>query len=159
MAVRTWALVIDPKRARVLRGFNGLDGEEPIEFISHASGAHLRAIVAPEDKPGVAQHSTAAQGSNGAAATAAIAAALRRDMVDFVEDILSFLELRHHAHHFDRLVILADPSILPTLQTHLSAVLRDGLITQSARQLMTLPEGALRQRVRAIIAQSQVTEG
>jgi hypothetical protein len=155
MTARIWALVIDPMHARVLRGFDGVDGEEPIEFVSHASAAHLRAImsgagISAEDVVlDLAGPSTGAEGID----------ALRRDTADFVHETLSFLNVQRRAHRFERLAIFADPSILPVVQMRLSAQMQDGLILRPARRLMALPEGALRQRLRAMIAQSDKQSG
>lgn len=155
MVARIWALVIDPMHARVLRGFNSADGEEPIEFVSHAASARLRAIMssavlgARDDSHDPEEPPTSAEAAN----------ELRQDTADFLRETLSFLEMQHRAHRFERLAVFADPAMLSSVQTQLSAQLQDGLILHAARRLMTLPQEALHRRLRAVIDQSDKQSG
>lgn len=47
---RIWALVVDGRHARILRGLEDGDGEPPVERVIRAKSTHLRDVL--EDKPG-----------------------------------------------------------------------------------------------------------
>ena len=46
----TWALVTNGVRARILRGLEDGDSEDPVELVSKTASTHLREILS--DKPG-----------------------------------------------------------------------------------------------------------
>jgi protein required for attachment to host cells len=153
MAARIWALVIDPMRARVLRGFDGMDGEEPVEFISQASSVRMRAIISGEESNSIGEATMTE------AASTQTSDAIAQDTADFLRETMTFLETQHRAHHFERLAVFADPAILSSIDTQLSAQLRDGLILHPARRLMSLPETTLHRRLRELIDQSDTQSG
>ncbi|WP_439140401.1 host attachment protein [Roseicyclus sp.] len=155
MTARIWALVIDPMHARVLRGFESGDGEEPIEFVSHAPATRLRAILSGA----VLGTKSDGHDTQGAAPAPIDAEELREDTDEFLRETLSFLETQHRAHRFERLAVFADPAILTSVRTQLSAQLKDGLILHPARRLMTLAQDTLHRRLRDLIDQSDKQGG
>lgn len=155
MGARIWALVIDPMHARIVPDFDGADGEEPTEFTSHASAAHLRAIMTGE----VAGTTPDGPLDDTAIDQDVADDALRQDMTDFVQDVMTFLEIRRRADRFDRLAVFADPSILPFVRMGLSAPMRAKAILQPARRLSALPAATLRERLRDMIGDEKTQSG
>lgn len=155
MGARIWAVVIDPTTARILPDLDRFDGEEPTEFIRHATAAYPRKILA-EEAEGISPDGPHDVAEDSAAI---VRDAVRRDMADFVQEVLRFLEIRRRADRFDRLAVFADPSILPLVRTGLSAPMHAGSILRPARHLLALPETTLRRRLAELIDHEPTQSG
>lgn len=139
---RTWALVMDAVRARVLRGVQDADGEDPVELVSRASSTHLRDIMA--DKAG---RSFASDGSGRRSAMEPGSDPVRRDMQDFAAETADFLEHHRRAGDFSRLAVFADPKMLGILRTEWPATLWETVFLDLPLNLVSMPERDLRERV------------
>lgn len=146
MSHRTWALVTDGVRARVLRRLDGADGQDPVAFFDKSEARHLRAQLTAgvhDDRsrnPGADQDDAPRQPGP-----------IQSDMQDFAQEILGRLAAYERAHDLDRLAIFAPPAMLEILRHELPANLRRILLMDRAVNLMTLPEDALRGRVLHLI--------
>ncbi|MDD9731290.1 host attachment protein [Mameliella sp. AT18] len=139
---RTWALIMDSVRARVLRGVEGADGEEPVELVSRAKSTHLRDIMA--DKAG---RSFSSDGSGRRSAMELGADPIHRDMQEFAVDTAEFLERHRRAGDFARLAVFAEPKMLGILRTECPATLWAAVCLDRPLNLISLPERELRERV------------
>lgn len=139
---RTWALVMDAVRARVLRGVEDADGEEPVELVSRAASTHLRDIMA--DKAG---RSFASDGSGRRSGMELGSDPIRRDMQDFAAETAEFLERHRRAGDFTRLAVFADPKMLGILRAEFPATLWETVFLDRPLNLISLPERDLRERV------------
>lgn len=139
---KTWALVTDGVRARVLRGLERGQSDAPHELISKSPSTHLLDVLS--DRSG--QKGTPGPGHRGAAIQAG-REAIRRDMQDFARDIGDLLERHRRVGDFDRLAIFAAPDMLGILHQDITADLRATVILERAVNLIVLPALELREVV------------
>lgn len=139
---KTWALVTNGVRARILRTLEGDDGEDPIELISKAESTHLRDILS--DKAG---RSFASDASGRRSAMEPGSDPILRDMEDFSQETLAKLDGHLRAGHLTRLAIFASPKMLGILRRQMPASLRDVLILERDLNLINLPKADLRNAV------------
>lgn len=146
--IRTWALVTDGLRARILRGLEAGIGtpDPPTELIAQARARHLWAVgretrspAAGAGNPGVYQ------------APAPPGDPLRHEMQDFARDIAADLDRHRRAGDFRRLAILAPPEVLPILRGERPRLLHAAVFLEHPVNLMPMGEGALRSAVIALI--------
>lgn len=140
---RTWALVMNGVRARILRSLEEADGEAPVELASSASSTHLRDIMA--DKAG---RSFSSDASGRRSAMEPGGDAVMRDMQDFAGETAEFLERHHRAGDFSRLAIFAEPKMLGIVRTEFPETLWSTVFMDVPMNLVSLPERELRERVR-----------
>jgi protein required for attachment to host cells len=137
---RTWALVMNGVRARILRGVANGDGEDHAEIVSRAALRHMRDMLArqtgPDDLPEVDREDT--EGDS-----------VARDMQEFAAETGEVLEQHRRAGDFARLAVFAEARMLAVLRAELPATLRKAVVLELPLNLITLPERELRQRVRA----------
>ena len=134
---RTWALVMNSTRARILRGLATVDGEEHVEIVSRASLRHTRDVLAGLSDPSDPERRHTE--SN----------AVVRDMQDFAAKTGEFLEQHRRAGDFARLAVFATPRMLAILRTEFPATLRKAVVLELPMDLITLPERELRDRVQS----------
>ena len=136
---RTWALVMNGVRARILRGVADGDGEEPYEIVSRAALRHLRDVLArkadPDDPSAIDRRHMEGD-------------PVVRDMQEFAAETGALLERHHRAGDFARLALFAEPRMLAILRSELPATLRRAIVLELPLNLVTLPEQELLQRVR-----------
>jgi protein required for attachment to host cells len=132
---RTWALVMNSTRARILRGLATVDGEEHVEIVSRASLRHTRDVLAGLSDPSDPDRRHTE--SN----------AVIRDMQDFAAEIGDMLEQHRRAGDFARLAVFAPPRMLALLRTEFPATLRTAVVLEQAVNMINLPEHELRERV------------
>lgn len=139
---RTWALVMNGVRARILRGVENSDGEDPIEIVSRATSTHLREIMSdkagrtfPSDGEG--QRSAMEPGSD----------PILRDMQDFAAETVEVLERHRRAGDFARLAVFAEPKMLGILRAEFPSTLRAAVFLDLPLNLVSVPERELRERV------------
>lgn len=143
---KTWALVSNAVRARILRGLENGETEDLVELASKAASTHLRDIYS--DKPG---RSMSSDQSGRRSAMEHGADPVRRDMQDFARETWDFLEQHHRAGDFGALAILAEPRMLGILREEMPATLRDAIKLERPVNLVQLTEEKLRETVRDIV--------
>ena len=132
---KTWALVTNGVRARILRGLEDGDHEEPIEIVSKADSTHLGEMMS--DKSGRSFSS----GSGGHRSEMEPGSdPIRRDMQDFAHETLSVLATHLRAAHFNRLAIFAAPKMLGIIRQEIPTSLQKAVVFESAANLINLPE-------------------
>lgn len=143
---KTWALVTNGVRARILRGLETRGAQDPIELVSKTRSTHLRDALS--DKPG---RSFASDGSGRRSAMAPGTDPIQRDMQDFARETLTLLEQHFRARDYALLAIFAAPKMLGILRQELPASLRDAVTLERATNLIGLPEAELRETVRGVL--------
>lgn len=141
-AVKTWALVMNGTRARVLRGLENGVSDATIELVSKAKSTHLRDILS--DRSG---RSFASDGSGRRSAMEPGSDPIMRDMQDFASETIDFLERHRRAGDFQKLAILAAPRMLGILRREMPATLHDKVILEEPTNYITLPQTELRKAV------------
>jgi protein required for attachment to host cells len=152
--VRTWALVLDAVRARILRDLGHRTAPAPGELVAAASARHLRAAV--DDRPGRSQSS---DHSGRRSAMEPATDPIRQDMQDFARETVALLETHRRAGDFDRLAVFADPRMLGILRAELPPALQAAIFLESPVNLVPLSEPALRDRVLRLIGDHEETGG
>ena len=140
---KTWALVTNGVRARILRGIEDGDSKEPIEINSKADSTHLRDILS--DKSG---RSFSSGDSGRRSGMEPGSDPILRDMQDFAHEILSVLETHLRAGRVSRLAVFAAPKMLGILRREMPPSLRQTVILERSANLINLPEADLRNVVR-----------
>lgn len=139
---KTWALVMNGERARILRGLEDGDGEDPVELVSRARSAHLRDIMA--DKAGRSFSS----GSTGRRSAVEMGSdPILRDMQDFASETADVLEKHRQAGDFARLAIFAESKMLGILRKECPATLWTTVFLDLPLNLIALSERDIRSRV------------
>lgn len=149
---KTWALVTNGVRARILQGVEDSDGQEPIELVSQAPSTHLRDILS--DKAG---RSFASDASGRRSAMEPGSDPIQRDMEDFAQETLATLEGHLRAGHLTRLAIFAAPKMLGILRRQMPASLRDVLILERDLNLINLSQADLRSAVIGALQEERKT--
>lgn len=139
---KTWALVMNGTRARVLRGLENGVSDKTIELVSKAQSSHLRDILS--DKSG---RSFASDGSGRRSAMEPGSDPILRDMQEFAVDTIALLERHGRAGDFEKLAIFAAPRMLGILRRELPATLREKVILEEAANYVALPQTELRRTV------------
>lgn len=143
---RTWALVMNGVRARVLRGVENMDGEDQIELLSRAPSTHLRDFLS--DQPG---RSFSSDRSGRRSAMELGADPVLRDMQDFARDTAGMLEKHRRAGDFQRLAVFAEPRMLGIVRNEFPATLWATVFLELPLNLVLLPERQLRDRIKELI--------
>ena len=119
---RTWALVMTPTRARILRRL-GETGVRPAELVLRTQAPRLRALMAGEPGYGMA--------------------ALAGDDREFVGQVGLLLDTHRRAGEFDGLVLCATPEVLDSLRRGLPGPVWDRVIAEIPQDLLHLSEAEL----------------
>lgn len=139
---KTWVLVMNGVRVRILGGF-GVDGTETaFELYSKARSTHLRKMLADRSGQGFA--------SLGPGVRSEIAPAsdpILRDMQDFARDTLGLLERHHRAGDFEALAVFASPRMLGTICELMPSSLYEKIVFKQPVNLVQLSDDALRRVV------------
>jgi protein required for attachment to host cells len=142
MRYKTWALVTDGVRARILRDLEDGNSHDPIELVSKAKSTHLRDYLS--DKAG----RSFASGADGRrSAMEPGSDPVLRDMQDFAQETFSVLEDHFRKGHLTRLAIFAAPKMLGVLRREIPASLKDAVTLERNLNLFNLPEADLRNAV------------
>lgn len=139
---RTWALVMNGVRARILRGVLDGDREEPVELVTRVPSTHLREIMA--DKAG-RSFSSGSAGRRSAMEPGSDP--ILRDMQDFATETAELLERHRRADDFARLAVFAEPRMLGILRTRFPATPWATVFLDKPLNLIALSESELRMRV------------
>ena len=142
MRHKTWALVSDGVRARILRDLENGDSQHPIELVSKTNSTHLRDYLS--DRAG----RSFASGADGRrSAMEPGSDPVLRDMQDFAQETLSVLEGHFRKGHLTRLAIFSAPKMLGVLRRKMPASLTGAVILERDLNLINLPETDLREAV------------
>ena len=142
MRNKTWALVSDGVRARILRDLEDGNSHDPIELVSKAKSTHLREYLS--DKAG----RSFASGADGRrSAMEPGSDPVLRDMQDFAQETFSVLEDHFRKRNLTRLAIFAAPKMLGVLRREIPASLKDAVTLERDLNLVNLPEADLRNAV------------
>jgi protein required for attachment to host cells len=126
---KTWGLVMNGVRARILRHLENGNSEDPTEIVSKTKSTHLREFLSDKAESGPESD------------------LIRADMHEFAQETLSVLEDHFRKGHLTRLVIFATPQMLPILRREMPAPLKSAVILERDFCLTNLPETELRQTV------------
>lgn len=140
---RTWALVTNGVHARILRGLETGDPEDPIEIVSKAESTHLGELRS--DRAG---RSLASDHSGRRSGMEPGSDPVLRGMQDFGKEVLGLLESHFREGHFDRLAVFAAPKMLGVLRNEMSPSLRAVVVTERDANLAGLPMDELWRTVR-----------
>ena len=122
ITARTWALVMTPTRARILRGLGGT-GVRPAELVLRTQAPRLRALMT---------------GGPGDSMTA-----LAEDDREFMGQVGLLLDAHRRAGEFDGLVLCAAPEILDRLRRGLPGLVRVRIVAEVPQDLLHLSEAEL----------------
>lgn len=139
---KTWALVTNGVRARILPGLEGGAAQEPIEIVSKSASPHLREIMS--DRAG---RSFASDASGRRSAMEPGSDPILRDMQDFAQETLDLLAARREAGEFSRLAIFAAPKMLGILRRQMPQALRAAVFLERDLNLINLSAAELRETV------------
>ncbi len=151
MKPKTWALVSNGVRARVLRGLETDRSDGPSELIFRSSSRHLQHVLA--DRTG---RSFASDGSGRRSALEPGADPILQDMHEFAQEILCVLALRLRHGEFRQLALIASPRMLGILRAELRPELKRVVVLERALNLVGLSEMKLRQSVRDLLLEEHL---
>lgn len=146
-AVRTWILVADGGRARLLQN----DG--PGKGISSVAGTDYVNDVIPDreilsDRPGRSFDSA----GEGRHAMEAPSSPQRVSKAAFAKHVMEDLESKRAAGAFDRLLIIAPPRALGDLRQHFTQKLKDALVGEVNKDWLHLRDEELVDQLGAYLA-------
>jgi protein required for attachment to host cells len=139
---RTWALVVNGARCRILRGVSGQVEDAPSELVLRSESRNLRDIMA--DKPG---RSFASMGGGRRSAMEYAGDPLAEDQRDFIRQIIALLESHRRAGDFDRLAIFAEHDMLGHLRQLMPQMLAGLVIREVPKNLLHLSAQELAETV------------
>ena len=152
MRYKTWALVCDGVRARILRDLEDGNSHDPIELVSKAKSAHLRDYLS--DKAG----RSFASGADGRrSAMEPGSDPVLRDMQDFAHETLNVLQDHFRQGHLTRLAIFAAPKMLGVLRRKIPVPLKNAVILESDLNLINLPQADLRTAIIKVLEKERQT--
>jgi len=148
---RTWALVADGVRARILRALEGgmPPPDPPTELVSRSRSQHLRDVMS--DKPG---RTWASDHGGRRSGLECGTDPIRRDMRDFARDLMDRLDSHRRAGDFDRLAIFAAPAMLGLLREEMPRGIRATVFLERSKNLVHFAEPDLRDLVKTEIGTS-----
>jgi len=135
---RTWALVMNGTRARILRGICSIDDKGPIELVMKSEARNLRDILSEKQQPAFAAKTA---GRRPLVQTASDPIA--EDQREFIRQVIALLESHRRAGEFDRLAVFAGSDVLGNLHNLMPRSLHDMLQCEVSTNLLHLPEKEL----------------
>jgi len=147
---KIWALVTNGVRARILRGLDNSGPNCPPELISRSRSIHLRNIIS--DKSGQAFSSARRDRRSQIGSDSD---PIRCDMQNFAYEIIQQLESHRRTREFDRLVVLAAPTMLSILTEQAPLTLRNKIYYERSTNVVRLPESELRCFIRQILTSNK----
>jgi protein required for attachment to host cells len=130
---RTWILVLNGARCRILRGVSGSVDEVPSELVLRSESRKLRDIMS--DKPG---RSFASMGGGRRSAMEYGSDPVAEDQREFIRQIIALLESHRRAGDFDKLAIFAEHDMLGQLREMMPQTLADLVIREVPKNLLHL---------------------
>lgn len=139
---KTWVLVINGVRSRILRGLSA-NGEDAVaELVLRSESRNLLDIMS--DKPGRA---VPLHGGGRRLAMEPAGDPLAEDQQEFLRHIIALLECHRRAGDFDSLAIFAGPEMLGKLRQMLPEPLRNLVIREVPKNLLHLSTQELSETV------------
>lgn len=139
---KTWALVINGARSRILRGISGGGDNALAELVLRCESRNLRGIMS--DKPG---RSFASMGGGRRSAMEYASDPIAEDQREFIRQIIALLESHRRAGEFDRLAIFAEHDMLGHLRQMMPRTLAELVIREVPKNLLHLSTQDLAQVV------------
>ena len=139
---KTWALVLNGARCRILRGVSGWGVDVPSELVLRSESRKLRDIMS--DKPG---RSFASKGGGRRSAMEYGSDPMAEDQREFIREIFALLESHRRAGDFDKLAIFAEHNMLGQLREMMPQSLTDLVIREVPKNLLHLSEQELAEAV------------
>lgn len=130
---RTWALVMNSARCRILRGISPGAADALAELVLRSESRNLREIMS--DKPG---RSFASAGGGRRSAMEYASDPIAEDQREFIRQIIALLESHRRAGDFTRLAVFAGHDMLGLLRQMMPQPLRDMVIHEVAKNLLHL---------------------
>jgi protein required for attachment to host cells len=138
---KTWALVTNGARCRILRGVGG--GEATLaELVLRSESRNLRDIMS--DKAG---RSVVSKGASRRSAMAYAGDPIAEDRREFIRQIIALLESHRRAGDFSRLAVFAEHDTLGLLRQMLPRTLVDMVICEVPKNLLQLSTQELAEAV------------
>jgi protein required for attachment to host cells len=131
---KTWALVIDGARCRVLRGLTTKGDDALAELVLRSEHRNLRDIMS--DKPG---RSFPSAGGGRRSALEYASDPVAEDQRNFIRQVIALLESHRRASDFDKLAVFAEHGMLGHLRQLLPQSLRDRVIREVPKNFLHLP--------------------
>jgi protein required for attachment to host cells len=143
---RTWALVMNATRARIVRDIHQRPGEAQTELVLKTEAHKLKDIMS--DRPGRSFSS----GSAGRRSAMAYGSdPLEEDERVFARQVLTLLDTHRRSEDFDALAIYAEPHTLGMIRKEMPAGLRDLVVKEVAKNLVHLSPHDLQETLSADI--------
>lgn len=130
---KTWAVVLNGARCRILRGVSGRGEDAPAELVLRSESRNLRVILS--DRPG-RTFPPAAGGRRSAMDCGSDP--LAEDQRDFIRQIIALLEIHRRAGDFDMLAVFAEHDMLGHLRQMMPPTLADLVIREVPKNLVQL---------------------
>lgn len=130
---KTWALVLNGTRCRILRGVSGPGEDVPVELVLRSESRNLRDIMS--DKPG---RSFSSGGHGRRSAMEYGSDPVAEDQREFIRQIIALLESHRRAGDFDKLAIFAEHDMLGELRQMIPQTLADLVIREVPKNLLHL---------------------
>lgn len=128
---RTWALVINGARCRIMRGVSARGHDALTELVLRSESRNLRDIMS--DKPG---RSFASMGGGRRSAMEYASDPVAEDQREFIRQVISLLESHRRASDFDRLAVFAEHDTLGHLRQMMPQTLADLVIREVPKNLL-----------------------
>jgi protein required for attachment to host cells len=130
---RTWSLVMNATRARIVRGIHHRSGEAQTELVLKTEAHKLKDILS--DRPGRSFSS----GSAGRRSAMAYGSdPLEEDERNFVRQVLTLLDTHRRSEDFDALTVYAEPQTLGMIRNEIPAGLKGLVVKEVAKNLVHL---------------------
>lgn len=130
---KTWVLLLNGARCRVLRGISGKSEDTPTELVLRSEARNLRQIMS--DKPG---RSFSSAGGGRRSAMEYACDPITEDQREFIRQVISLLESHRRAGDFDRLAVFAEPDMLGQLRHMIPPALAQLVFRQVPKNLLHL---------------------
>jgi protein required for attachment to host cells len=131
---KTWALVINGARCRILRELSSLAENPPAELVLRSESRNLREIMS--DKPG---RSFASMGGGRRSAMEYTSDPVAEDQREFIRQVIALLESHRRAGDFEKLAVFAEHDMLGHLRQLMPKSLRDLVIREVPKNFLHLP--------------------
>jgi protein required for attachment to host cells len=139
---KTWALVINGARCRILRGLATRGDDALAELVLRSESRNLRDIMS--DKPG---RSFASTGGGRRSAMEYASDPVAEDQRDFIRQVVALLESHRRAGEFDKLAVFAEHDMLGHLRQLMPQSLQDKVIREVPKNFLHLPAQDLAEAV------------
>jgi protein required for attachment to host cells len=131
---KTWALVVNSARCRILRGVPPHEEDPLAELVLRSESHKLRDIMS--DKPG---RSFASTGGGRRSAMEYAGDPITEDRKEFIRQVIALLESHRLAGDFSALAIFAEHEMLGHLRQMMPRMLADMVVREVPKNLLQMP--------------------